>query len=177
MPPEDGPGDREEPAAVYRRLREPLLRFFGRRVGDRAEVEDLTQQVFMRLLGARETETIENIDAFAFRIATNLLHDRGRAHVRRPEVVQDFTAPGAEGTRHLVEDISPERVFVGRETLGEVLATLDELGERTRDIFVLFRIEKMKQRDIAALYGIGQSTVEKHVMKAVLHLTRKYGLD
>jgi DNA-directed RNA polymerase specialized sigma24 family protein len=33
----------------------------------------------------------------------------------------------------------------------------------------------MKQKDIAALYGIGQSTVEKHVMKAVLHLANRYG--
>jgi len=33
----------------------------------------------------------------------------------------------------------------------------------------------MKQKDIAVLYGIGQSTVEKHVMRAVLHLARRCG--
>jgi DNA-directed RNA polymerase specialized sigma subunit len=31
----------------------------------------------------------------------------------------------------------------------------------------------MQQKDIAALYGIGQSTVEKHVMKAMLHLSER----
>ena len=47
-------------------------------------------------------------------------------------------------------------------------------SKRTRNIFILFRLEHMKQKDIAAFYGIGQSTVEKHVMKAVLHLTTRY---
>ena len=33
----------------------------------------------------------------------------------------------------------------------------------------------MKQKDIAALYGIAQSTVEKHVMRAMLHLATRCG--
>ena len=33
----------------------------------------------------------------------------------------------------------------------------------------------MKQKDIAALYGISASTVEKHVMKAVMHLSLRFG--
>jgi RNA polymerase sigma-70 factor (ECF subfamily) len=74
-----------------------------------------------------------------------------------------------------MEERSPERVLLARESLTKVLACLDELGEKTRDIFILFRLENMKQKDIAALYGIGQSTVEKHVMKAALHLAVRFG--
>jgi DNA-directed RNA polymerase specialized sigma24 family protein len=33
----------------------------------------------------------------------------------------------------------------------------------------------MKQKDIATLLGISQGTVEKHVMKAAFHLTRRCG--
>jgi RNA polymerase sigma-70 factor (ECF subfamily) len=76
-----------------------------------------------------------------------------------------------------VEDRSPERVFRGKETLSSVMRSLGELEERTRNIFILFRLENMKQREIAALYGISQSTVEKHVMKAVMHLTLRCGGD
>jgi len=59
--------------------------------------------------------------------------------------------------------------------LVEVLNCLDELGVRTKSIFILFRLEGMKQKDIAELYGIGLSTVEKHVMMAVMHLARRFG--
>ncbi len=34
-----------------------------------------------------------------------------------------------------------------------MLAALEGMGERTRDVFVLYRLEKMKHREIAALYG------------------------
>jgi RNA polymerase sigma-70 factor (ECF subfamily) len=55
------------------------------------------------------------------------------------------------------------------------LSALDELGGRTKNVFLLFRLEGMKQRDIAALYGIGVSTVEKIVMAATLHLAKRFG--
>jgi len=74
-----------------------------------------------------------------------------------------------------VEARSPERVLLSEDALGEVLQALQELGELTRNIFILFRLESMKQKDIATLYGISQSTVEKHVMKAVLHLATRCG--
>ena len=45
----------------------------------------------------------------------------------------------------------------------------------TREIFVLFKLENMPQQDIANAFGISRSAVEKHVMKAMLHLGMKYG--
>ena len=62
-----------------------------------------------------------------------------------------------------------------QEALIEAVGTLGELGDRTRDIFLLFRLENMRHREIAALYGITVSTVEKHIAKAVLFLSRKFG--
>src|SRR3546814_18012524 len=74
--------------------------------------------------------------------------------------------------RECVEDRSPERVLLGQDALQQVLAALAELNERTRDIYILFRLENIRQREIASLYGISQSTVEKEVMRATLHLAR-----
>ncbi len=79
-----------------------------------------------------------------------------------------------ELAREFVEEFEPERVLLGRGTLADVLRALDELGERTRSIYVLFRLENMKQKDIAELYGIAPSTVEKHVMKAMVFLAERY---
>ena len=43
------------------------------------------------------------------------------------------------------------------------------------DVFVLYRLEKMKQREIAALYGISVSSVEKYVARATEHLSLVFG--
>ena len=75
----------------------------------------------------------------------------------------------------LIEDRAPDRVLVSQESLSEVLRALDELGERTRDIFILYKLEKMKHREIGALYGLSASAVEKYVRKATAHLARRFG--
>jgi RNA polymerase sigma factor (sigma-70 family) len=168
--------DFELRAALDARFRAPLMAYFLRRVGNRAEAEDLTQEVFVRLIGAGAAAEIDHAEAFVFRIASNLLRDRSRK-ARRWRWQAKSPLDGEtvrELAKEFVEDRGPERVLVGRETLAEVLLALDELGERTRDIFLLFRLEGMKQQDIAALHGISASTVEKHVMKAVHHLARRF---
>jgi RNA polymerase sigma-70 factor (ECF subfamily) len=174
--------DRELPAGISiagvdARFRRPLMSYFVRRVRNHAEAEDLTQQVFVRLLGAGGDARIEHAESYIFTIAANLLRDRGRKGMRQSEALQISLDRDliSEVAREAVEDRSPERVLVGRESLADVLRSLDELGEKTRDIFILFRLENMKQREIADLLGMGQSTVEKHVMKATLHLARRYG--
>ncbi len=59
----------------YRRA---LLAYFGRRVRSAAEAEDLTQDVFERVLRSLERGPILNAEALVFRIAVNLLRDRAR---------------------------------------------------------------------------------------------------
>ena len=164
-------------ARLDERFRGPLMSFFLRRVGDGAEAEDLTQDVFIRLLGAAERQPIEDVEALVFVTAGNLLKDRGRKATRRGEASRGVIDPAlvSEVAREFVEDRDPERVLLARESYAEVLAALDELGQRTRDIYVLFRLENMKQKEIAALFGIARSTVEKEVMKATLHLALRCG--
>jgi RNA polymerase sigma-70 factor (ECF subfamily) len=159
------------------RFRASLLAYFLRRTGSAQEAEDLTQETFVRLIGSHSFEMAEQAQAFVFRVASNLLRDRGRTHHRQHRLATvPLDSPATEKfDPRLVEDINPERVLIAREDLCEVLACLDELGERTKNIFILFRLEGMKQREIAAHYGIGLSTVEKHVMAAAVRLAKKFG--
>lgn len=163
--------------ALDARFRRPLMSFFLRRVGGHAEAEDLTQQVFTRLVASETVAQADNVERFVFTIAANLLKDRAKSAAVRYEAAAPAIDPElvAEVCREAREERSPERVLLGRETLADVFRTLDELGARTRDIFVLHRLENMKHREIAELLGIGVSTVEKHVIRATLHLARKYG--
>jgi RNA polymerase sigma factor (sigma-70 family) len=159
------------------RFHRPLLSFFLRRVRDRALAEDLTQDVLLKVVRASQKGPIERADSYVFKVAINLLRDRRRRAQRTgPAVFLPIEAdPDGHLESQLVEAISPERVLLSEESLADVLRSLEELGELTRNIFILFRLENMKQKDIAALYGIGLSTVEKHVIRAVLHLANRYG--
>ena len=159
------------------RFRASLLSYFMRRTGNTQEAEDLTQETFVRLIGSSSFENADEARAFVFRVASNLLRDRARSatRLRRFPTFPIDPMGGDEFDPKLVEDIDPERVLIARENLTEVLACLDELGERTKNIFILFRLEGMRQKGIAAFYGVSTSTVEKHVMAAVLHLAKRFG--
>jgi RNA polymerase sigma-70 factor (ECF subfamily) len=171
-----------EARRLVARFRRPLLSFFLRRVAEQDEAEDLTQEVFLRIVRREDTVPLDNPETYIFRIAANLLRDRARHSASRHLAEHDSLDAGdAEAARvgplapDLVEDIGPERVLLSQESLTEVMQALDELGDRTRDIFLLCRLDKMKQRDIATLYGMTVSAVEKHIAKAGLHLTRRFG--
>ena len=158
-----------------RNFRRPLIAYFLRRVGDLAEAEDLTQEVFVRVLNQSDGVDPARARAYIFTAAGNLLRDRARrAATRRSSAHAPLDDIAGGEAPELTEEISPERVLVGRESLRAVLLALDGLSQRTRDIFVLYRIEKMKQHEIAALYGISQGAVEKHLVKAMAYLTERF---
>src|SRR5258706_13391568 len=69
----------------------PLIAYFQRRVGGRDEAEDLTQEVFLRLVRRLDVETIDNPEAFVFRTAINLLRARSRRGKTSPNHLPDLS--------------------------------------------------------------------------------------
>lgn len=157
------------------RYRTPLMNYFMKRTQNAGEVEDLTQEVFLRLMNQSQGLDPDTANGYVFTIAANLLRDRERRGLaRQVKAHRSLDDPkSAEAGISLVEEIGPERVLLARESLHAALSALNELDERTRDIFILFRLERMRQRDIAALYGLTVSAVEKQLLKAGRHLTKR----
>ncbi|MBO9708518.1 MAG: sigma-70 family RNA polymerase sigma factor [Caulobacter sp.] len=152
---------------LNRRYRPALMAFFMRRAASHSDAEDMTQELFAKLATAR-TGAMDNTDAYIFQMAANLLRDRGRREKVRAHYRASVQADGGD-----LEPLDPARVLLGRESLGEVSDALRELPDRTRAIFLLFRLEGMKQSDLADLYGISVSAVQKHIFKAMTHLTKR----
>ena len=156
---------RDRQRDLANRYRDPLIAFFLRRTSDRAEAEDFAQETLLRIVQRGGLSGIENPDGFIFRTAQNLLNSQGR----RAGVREKYQS-AVEASITDVEALTPERVIQGRQDLARVFNALDELAETTRDMFVLHRLEGMKHKEIAELYGVSTSAVEKRIMKAIAHL-------
>jgi RNA polymerase sigma-70 factor (ECF subfamily) len=154
--------------------RAPLMAFFLRRVGNRAEAEDLTQEVFLRIIRSQTGGERAN-SAFIFTVATNLLRDRARRLQTSggPLVSLELEHGAGSVDAKLHEEISPERVLLGKEALQRVQKAVGKLSPQTRDIFLLFKLEQMKQKQIAEIYGISVSAVEKHIVSALTKLAQE----
>jgi RNA polymerase sigma factor (sigma-70 family) len=149
-----------EPNQLNRRWRPALMSFFLRRVRNHAEAEDLTQEVFARLLVSGERQS-QASDAYVFQVAVNLLRDGARRKKIRTEYLQ---------MAGVLDDQDMSRVVGARDALAALVSGLEALPERTRAIFILYRIESMDLDTISRSFGISKSAVKKQVMKAMAML-------
>ena len=153
---------------LCRRFRPALLAYFLRRVPNPAEAEDLAHDVFLRLAGV-PLEQLRAADAYIFHVAANLLRDRARRwKVRNDYATTQLAAVDAQELE--LHAFDPERMEVARRSLAALVARLMELPERTREIFILYRVENIARRNIAQAYGLSLSTVEKEVARATAYL-------
>jgi len=155
-------------SAMSERFRPALLAFFLRRIRNAAEAEDLTQEVLLRVAQKGAAIDASRPDAYVFQIAANLLRDVGRRQSVRNAYQASLNA------ETWIEERDPDRVLQAKQSLTTVLEALRQLPERTRTIFVLFRLENMKQREIADMLGLSVRTVEQHVVRASVHLRERF---
>lgn len=147
----------------------PALRAFFSRRAPSSDVEDLVQEVLLRIQKRRSAPVVHNVEGYLFEVAANVLVDRGRRdRTRRRSDHCEFSE-----IHHPVDELSPERVLQAREQMALAIAVLNELPERTRQVFVLVRFEEMSYKLVARHFGISVSAVEKHVMKALRCLEQR----
>jgi RNA polymerase sigma factor (sigma-70 family) len=145
----------------------PVRAFFRRRLSNPSDVDDLAQEVFIRLLRRADLATIDNIEGYIFQTAANILREQYRLSGRRIAInAAEFDEEMLRGD----EESSPERILLGREAYGQLLSGLRELPERARMVFVLNRYEQLSAREIARRMGVSISLVEKEMMRAVAFL-------
>jgi RNA polymerase sigma-70 factor (ECF subfamily) len=139
-----------------------LRAWFRRRLASPQDVDDAMQDLCLRLC-ARDGGTIVNERAYMFETAQRVLADRGR----RAKVRQAGKHDGLTESHHPVEELTPERVLMGKDAASAMLRMIYALPDRTRDIFIMNRFENMSYTQIATAAGISVSAVEKHIMKAL----------
>ena len=150
--------------ALNRRWRPALVAFFLRRVRSHAEAEDLTQEVFVRMLRSDAGENMH--DGYIFQIAHNLLIDQ----LRRTQIRQNYRHANAAVPDDDADPLDPQRIVLGRAELARFAAALEELPERTRTMFTLYRIDQMSQDLIGEAFGISKSAVKKQIASATAFL-------
>jgi RNA polymerase sigma factor (sigma-70 family) len=160
------PANASDAEELNRRWRPALMAFFLRRVRNPSEAEDLVQEVFVRMLRRGENAAP---DVYIFQIAQNLLIDRIRKNRVRDHYREGLSAePGRD-----YDGFDPHRLAEGREQLTILTKAMGDLPERTRAIFILYRVENMSQDAIATAFGISSSAVKQHVGRAMAQLVRK----
>lgn len=135
------------------------------------DVDDVIQEAFTRLIVAREVGHIRNHRTYLFQTAKSVI----ASHVRRARIVQILTISDLGLFDAAADEPTAEDYVSDREQLRNLAEAIAALPEPTRTIFRLRRVEQTSQRDISKRLGMPESTVEKHISRALRFMVERIG--
>lgn len=155
---------------LYHEYRDSLLAYVGRLLPREVQDADvIIQETYVRLLRQSNLDHLkQNPRAYIFTVATNLVRDALRRHLRRHG---DAHEPLNE-QEHLSPEDSPPHTAQWQQSLDRLADALLELKPTTRHIFLLSRFEEMTYPEIADALAVSTRTVERHMVLALTHLQR-----
>ena len=158
-------------AQVFDLLRDPVYRYFLRRLADASEAEDLTQEVFLRLYSWLDKgRKVENIRAWVFRVAHNLVIDREALNAR----FQSLDSNEWERVSETYPDLAPsaERRLLEQEQQGKLHLALKRLSPQERECLDL-RAEGLSYREIAEVFDMRTHTLVSFLRRVIKKLFRE----
>jgi len=160
-------GDDSAFDALFERWARPLLRYLERMVSDSATAEELVQEAFLRVHGARDRYTPDaRFSTWIYRIATNLALNELRRPRRKARHESTFDAEGIP--LDLRDDGPAVDAVVDARRAGEAIAAeLDALPERQRMALWLTAVEGFSYAEVATALDATEKSV-----KALVHRAR-----
>jgi RNA polymerase sigma-70 factor (ECF subfamily) len=146
-------------------MRSELLRFMLVRGCDPAEVEDLLQDLYVKLTSIR-TGPVSNPRAYLYQMANNLLHDHRRGRRRQQERDDHWTRNRIGPDLEKDAEPSPEESAIARDELKRANEAIASMPGRTAQILMMYRLEGLSQKTIAGSLDLSLSAVEKHLQRA-----------
>jgi RNA polymerase sigma factor (sigma-70 family) len=167
---------RQNITSVVREYSNRLFGFIRTRVPTTADAEDVLQEVWYQFSRVVDTEPIEQVSSWLFRVARNRITDRYRK--KKEDSLEDLAYEDEDG-EILFRDIlladnnTPETEML-REVFWEALfEALDELPENQRDVFVWNELEDQTFQEISDRTGVNIKTLISRKRYAVQHLRKR----
>jgi RNA polymerase sigma-70 factor (ECF subfamily) len=154
------------------RHRGTLVRYFRRKGLNAAAAEDCTQETFIRISRVEVSE-LDQPDAYLFQIASNVFLERARRARSRRE---DFHIP-IDSVDLIDRESAPARIYEGKEALQRLAVILNELPQRTKEVFLLNRMDGLTYTQLATRFGVSVGTIEKQISGALAHLRARMDVD
>jgi RNA polymerase sigma factor (sigma-70 family) len=126
------------------------------------DLDEIVQEAYARLWVA-SPEQILNPRAYFFVTARHLVGEV----LRRSRIVSIETMADIDMLNIPDGDGGPERRASGREEVERMYGAVAKLPAKCRKVFELRKLEGFSQREVAQRIGISESTVEKHLIKAL----------
>lgn len=136
-------------------------------VDDRSDAQDILQDSFLSLWTKYSGNPEREYPKLIFRITRNKCLD----YLKHRKIADSHFEPlppyGDEKLFNYDFGLGADSKYIYQELQSQVDEVLDSLPEKCREVFMLSRFKRMKNREIAEHLGISVAMVEKHIRKAL----------
>ena len=141
----------------YERYRSSVYQYIYNRVNNKEEAEDLSQDVFVRLMDYKQMLCSDTVKFFIYTISRNLVNDYLRRYYKKQEV-----------TSYMYDVVKVVHDEVESGVIADDLLTLEKrriayLPQQRRKIYVMSRFEDKSIMDISEELNLSRRTVENHL--------------
>jgi RNA polymerase sigma factor (sigma-70 family) len=158
--------------ALVRNHGQRLRRYLAARLGTAAaDIPDLAQEVYLRLLRMPSHENIQSPQAYLFTIAHHVLYEHRMRQSATPNNIE-MTELVAEMESYIEED--PGTRVDARQRLEQIDRALKEVSPRAYATFVLHRRFGFSLEEIATQFGVSRPMVKKYLAQAVIHCRKHF---
>lgn len=159
--------DADALAEVHDRYYAPIFRYIAFRVSDRDVAEDLTSEVFTRLLSAlRDKHAPQNtLRGWLYGVAARVVSDHHRRHYRAPEVELDESL--------ISRDAGPADIVEKLMTHADLKQAMRELTEDQQQVLALRFGYDMPIQEVARTLGKTEGAIKQLQARAIATLSRK----
>lgn len=169
----DQPSSRDTAARLRTHVAQhyaPLHRRLSRRLGCADLAAECLHDTWLRL--ARPVKgTVDNADAYVFRIACHIATDRLRA--QRPSVSLDDPDNGCP---ELFDELpGPHTVAEDRSSLAALSRAMEGLSRRQRSVLIALRLEERSRDDVSRWLGISLRSVDTALRQALAYCNDQCG--
>ena len=152
-----------------------LRSYISRYVISPQDIDDVSQETFLRAYKAEKEKEIEHPKAFLFRIAKNLMLSEFSRKARKiTDYIEDY-----EGSEELLNTDNLESNVMAQQKLGIYCEAVASLPTQCRRVVIMKKVYGMQNKEIARRLELSVSTVEKHLAKGIRRLnstiTSRYG--
>jgi len=169
-------------SAIVAEERARLRNFIRRRVADPADVEDILQDVFYKLVKAnRLLMPIDHVTGWLFSVARNRITDLFRK--RREGTLSDSSEENEDGDLMRIADLlpsadaGPEALYARHVLLDELELAIGELPNdqpmSQREVFVAHELEGRSFKELSAESGVNVNTLLSRKRYALMHLRER----
>ncbi|MGB0523820.1 MAG: RNA polymerase sigma factor [Flammeovirgaceae bacterium] len=153
-----------------------LFRFIRGRVPTTDDAEDILQEVWYQFSKVVDTEPIEQVSGWLFRVARNRITDSYRKKKNESLEALSYENEAGEVLFNdllLADDNTPETELLKEVFWESLLEALEELPENQREVFVWNELEKQTFQEISDRTGVNVKTLISRKRYAVQHLRNR----